>query len=199
MITCGGGLDVKTLKSTAVFTIDSNEFKNKSLSNAGSQKFLIPKKTKLFIEQTIRERSEAQKIYTTFQQGFLRLRLETARKARELFDERSETGNSFITLQASVLGLGPNFIVKIILTNHSEGLSEKGLFLVFRDENTQVKPRLVKLPLIPSGIPLPITISAVSFGRLPGKINVLLCSGKSVKPIKTINVILPVAEEDIEV
>ncbi|XP_008208801.1 Bardet-Biedl syndrome 1 protein homolog isoform X1 [Nasonia vitripennis] len=198
MVTCSGGLSVKILKRTADFSTRSNLQSNFDSPSANA-KFLIPKKTKLFIEQTIRERSEAVKIHTSFQQGFLRLRLDAAIRACEITKSRHESGPVPITLQSSVLGLGPSYIVKIVVTNISEGYSSADLFLVCRDENASIKPRVVKLPLLATGIPLPVTFSVTPQGRVSNKIQVLLCSKGQIRPLSVTNVLLPVAEEDIEV
>lgn len=52
-----GSLIIKILKRTAEFTIETVDFYDKQNERAGSLQ--IPKKTKVFIEQTIRERENA--------------------------------------------------------------------------------------------------------------------------------------------
>ncbi|XP_029177089.1 protein dispatched-like [Nylanderia fulva] len=196
MITVGGGLCMKILKRTADFNV------NNSISNSSScntSKFSIPKKTRLFVDQTIRERAEAKKIHNTFQQGFLRLRLTTAKRASENLSETQVTGPNPITLEANVLGLGPNYMIRIIVTNISEGLSYTELYLLCRPEDTDVNPRVIDLPLLPSAIPIPITVSANLKGQISGKIKILLCKKSNPKPLAVTTVILPAAEEDFEI
>ncbi|XP_053981341.1 Bardet-Biedl syndrome 1 protein homolog isoform X1 [Hylaeus anthracinus] len=196
MVTVGGGLCVKILKRTADFSTH-NVTSNPSSNN--SSKFLIPKKTRLFVEQTIRERSEAKKIHSTFQQGLLRLRLMVAKKAVESLNESQNTGPHPITLEATVLGLGPNYQIRILLTNISDELSDMGLYIVCRNENTDVRPRVMDVPLLPSGIPIPMAVHATLTSRISGRVQILLCKKSRTKPITVATVVLPAAEEEIEV
>lgn len=197
MVTIGGGLSVKILKRTANF--GSRQASNCSAIEAAQSRFAIPKKTRLFVEQTIRERSEATKIHDTFQQGFLRLRLEVAKKAREVASTGDDSGPSPITMEASILGLGPIYYIRTMVTNVSENPSDPGLFLVFRDKDTDVQPRVSYLPLLPSGIPIPVTVKAIPQSKVSGRVQILLCRKDRVRPISVSVVVLPVAEEDIEV
>ncbi|KAM0729737.1 BBSome complex member BBS1 [Formica fusca] len=196
MITVGGGLCMKILKRTADFNV------NNSMSNSlscNTSKFSIPKKTRLFVDQTIRERAEAKKIHNTFQQGFLRLRLTTAKRAFENLSENQAAGPNPITLEANVLGLGPNYMIRILVTNISEGLSYTELYILCRSEDTDVNPCVINLPLLPSAIPIPLTVSANLRGQISGKIKILLCKKSNPKPLGVTTVILPAAEEDFEI
>lgn len=196
MITVGGGLCMKILKRTADFNV------NNSISNSlscNTSKFSIPKKTRLFVDQTIRERAEAKKIHNTFQQGFLRLRLTTAKRAFENLSENQAAGPNPITLEANVLGLGPNYMIRILVTNISEGLSYTELYILCRSEDTDVNPCVINLPLLPSAIPIPLTVSANLRGQISGKIKILLCKKSNPKPLGVTTVILPAAEEDFEI
>lgn len=196
MITVGGGLCMKILKRTADFNV------NNSISNSlscNTSKFSIPKKTRLFVDQTIRERAEAKKIHNTFQQGFLRLRLTTAKRAFENLSENQAAGPNPITLEANVLGLGPNYMIRILVTNISEGLSYTELYILCRSEDTDVNPCVINLPLLPSAIPIPLTVSANLRGQISGKIKILLCKKSNSKPLGVTTVILPAAEEDFEI
>lgn len=196
MITVGGGLCMKILKRTADFNV------NNSMSNSlscNTSKFSIPKKTRLFVDQTIRERAEAKKIHNTFQQGFLRLRLTTAKRAFENLSENQAAGPNPITLEANVLGLGPNYMIRILVTNISEGLSYTELYILCRSEDTDVNPCVINLPLLPSAITIPLTVSANLRGQISGKIKILLCKKSNPKPLGVTTVILPAAEEDFEI
>ncbi|XP_078047896.1 BBSome complex member BBS1-like isoform X2 [Augochlora pura] len=196
MVTVGGGLCVKILKRTADFSIHNTT--TDSLTN-DSPKFTIPKKTRLFVEQTIRERSEAKKIHSTFQQGLLRLRLIVAKKTVESLNESQDSGPCLITMEATVLGLGPSYQIRITLTNVSDEMSDTGLYIVCRSENTDVRPRVIDVPLLPSGIPIPMALNATLTSRISGRVQILLCKKARTKPINVVTVVLPAAEEDIEV
>jgi len=198
MITVGGGLCMQILKRTADFNI------NNSISDSSSyniSKFTIPKKTRLFVDQTIRERAEAKKIHNTFQQGFLRLRLKTAKQASEYLNENQISGPNPITLEANVLGLGPNYMIRVLVTNICDNSSHTELYILCRpeDTNVNVNPRTIDLPLLPSAIPIPLIISANLKSQISGKVKILLCKKLNPKPLAVTTVILPTAEEDFEV
>ncbi|XP_058789775.1 Bardet-Biedl syndrome 1 protein homolog isoform X1 [Phymastichus coffea] len=197
MITCSGGLSVKILKRTADFSIQTNQQSNFNFIYT-QQKFSIPKKTKLVIEQTIRERSEHAEIHTTFQQGFLRLRLKAANKVHGMLLFNQATTSMPITLQFSVLGFGPDYIIKIIITHTTSGYFNRNLYLVCRSDNIMVKSRLIKLPFLITGVPLPITFSITSNIPLTKKIYILLCFKGQVRPLINLTVFMPVIDEDID-
>nr|XP_046481425.1 Bardet-Biedl syndrome 1 protein homolog isoform X2 [Neodiprion pinetum] len=194
MVTVGGGLNVRILKRTADF---STYVAPEMLPNFGSR-FTIPKKTRLFVEQTIRERSEAVKIHDTFHRGLARLRLHTAKKAVDELTTNQDSGPSPVIIDASVLGLGPDYMIKICVTNVSDALSDTGLFIVCRGENADVKPRVLNLPLLPSTVPIPVIVKASPRSMISGKVKILCCKKGRVKPVALTSIILPAVEEEIQ-
>lgn len=52
-----GSLIIKILKRTAEFTVETIDFNDRNANRSGTLQ--IPKKTKVFVEQTIRERENA--------------------------------------------------------------------------------------------------------------------------------------------
>lgn len=123
----------------------------------------------------------------------------TARKANEVLPLEQGTSSNVISMEASVLGLGPNYLVRLLVTNVSDVISDTELFIVCRDENTIVKPRVINLPLLPCGVPIPINVSATPKDKVPGKIVFLLCKKGVSKPLVFTSTVLPVPEEEIEV
>jgi len=81
----------------------------------------VPKKTKLYVEQTQREREQAVDMHRIFQRDLCKLRLSTARAyVKVLTDGQgsvSYTTGSSLRLNAQVQGLGPLFKVKLNVQN----------------------------------------------------------------------------------
>jgi len=84
----------------------------------------IPKKTKLFVEQTQRERDQSTEIHKAFQRDLCKMRLETARAYVKTLttDGLSPLGpgggsSQDIRIHAQVKGLGPRFLLCIFLQN----------------------------------------------------------------------------------
>lgn len=95
----------------------------------------IPKKTKLYVEQTHRERELGGEIHRAFQKDLCRLRLETARAyVKTLTDGRmlgsSSLNSSNVRIQVEVQGLGPKFLLSVTLqaTGSSPLLQSKLIF-----------------------------------------------------------------------
>lgn len=195
-MTTGGGLCVKILKRTADFSVRSSTSEH---INSGSN-FAIPKKTRLFVEQTLRERAEATKIHKTFQQGLIRLRLIVAKKAYEAMTSKQKSIYHPISLEPTVIGLGPRYRIRTVVTNVTDKRSENQLFLIYKTSNVDCRPRVTNVPVLAPGIPIPFSsIATLINEKLPGKVQILLCKNKNPKPLQIVTVMLPVAEDDIEI
>ena len=101
-----------------------------------SEKLNIPKKTKLFVEQTAREREHGTQMHRVFQHDLFLLRLNTARSFVRALQTSSNpiTSNDneeSIKLSAQVLGLGPVFKLIIGLCNTSVAKPSRFLFISF--------------------------------------------------------------------
>jgi Bardet-Biedl syndrome 1 protein len=80
----------------------------------------LPKKTKLYIEQTEREKMYATEMHRTFQRDLCKLRLTTARAYVKVLTDgqgTSYTAGSTLSMSAEVRGLGPQFILKLTVQN----------------------------------------------------------------------------------
>merc|ERR1719160_122484 len=81
----------------------------------------VPKKTKLYVEQTSREREQAIDMHRAFQRDLCKLRLSTARAYVRLLGTGqgpvSTAGGTQVRLNAQVVGVGPEF--KVILNVHN--------------------------------------------------------------------------------
>lgn len=115
-----GSLIIKILKRTAEFRIETVDFNTRHHERNGSLQ--IPKKTKVFVEQTIRERENAPAIYNNFLTELWRLRLTAARETVDVINSAESTisgdiGHAPIKLAAEVCGLGPVFHLFLIIEN----------------------------------------------------------------------------------
>ncbi len=81
----------------------------------------VPKKTKLYVEQTQRERDQAIDMHRLFQRDLCKLRLSTARSFVKVITDGSgplsSIGTTPLRLDARVNGLGPFFKLKLTLKN----------------------------------------------------------------------------------
>jgi len=81
----------------------------------------VPKKTKLYVEQTQREKDQAVDMHRIFQRDLCKLRLSTARSFVKVITDGSgplsSTGSTSLRLDAQVSGLGPRFKLRISVKN----------------------------------------------------------------------------------
>lgn len=122
LITTDGSLIVKILKRTAVFS--TTEITKLPDSTDSHLSLEIPKKTKVFVEQTTRERENAKAIHNSFQSELWRLRLTAARATVDCINTAESTisgdlGNVPVKLAAEIIGLGPTFRLDLTLENMS--------------------------------------------------------------------------------
>ena len=135
----GGGLMVKILKRTATFE------ENDTLHGPPKEqqvKIDVPKRTKLYVDQTLREREQAEAMYRVFQQDLIRLKLITGKEflksVQAGLNPIAKTRTEAIRINAEVHGLGPRFKLTVKLQNTAPNNSPPiiDLFLSFTyDEN----------------------------------------------------------------
>ncbi|XP_059497561.1 Bardet-Biedl syndrome 1 protein isoform X2 [Stegostoma tigrinum] len=120
MTTKGGGLIIKILKRTAVFE-DKDTSPGPPL--AQSIKLSIPKKTKLYVDQTLRERENAVAMHRAFQMDLYRLRLRATREYAKALEASmapvSADLQEPLKMNAVVQGIGPAFKLTLNIQNTS--------------------------------------------------------------------------------
>nr|XP_027200540.1 Bardet-Biedl syndrome 1 protein homolog [Dermatophagoides pteronyssinus] len=131
MVTANGSLIVKILKRTAQFQLsieqsydlDRTVGSSLSIGNNSTAKLVIPKKTKLFVDQTMREREQYLTIHKTFEQELVRLKLSAYKTYAKAFKSNlnpiSLKRFDSIKLSAKVIGLGPVFQIQLELQNNN--------------------------------------------------------------------------------
>nr|XP_049695401.1 Bardet-Biedl syndrome 1 protein homolog [Helicoverpa armigera] len=156
IITGSGNLMLKILKRTAEFSAESAGVELSGAA-AGHKPWLIPKKSKLFLEQAARERENAVLMHETFQHELNRLRLLAAKTLQEAHlksDNSVGTGRmESLRLTAEVEGLGPVFRVTLIIENNSKEKAVIGLAILFHVHtlNYKVSNPYIKVPLLSPG------------------------------------------------
>ncbi|XP_050310813.1 Bardet-Biedl syndrome 1 protein homolog [Anthonomus grandis grandis] len=152
VITMGGAINFKILKRTADFSLKTQE------TNAvvQSKPLPLPKRSKLFLEQSIRERQNFLEIHQSFQQDLIRLRLTAARALVQNLSDQSGVGNEKeqIKLSAQVLGLGPKFTIILSLENINPKKPLLDLSVTFHVNPAYyvLSTYVMKVPLVPPSL-----------------------------------------------
>ncbi|KAG6448707.1 hypothetical protein O3G_MSEX005657 [Manduca sexta] len=157
IVSGSGNLMLKILKRTADFNSHSAGVEMSPSVAAGQKPWLIPKKSKLFLEQSMRERENALSMHETFQFELNKLRLLTA---KTLLDAHAKSENSvgagameLLRLTAEVEGLGPVFRITLMVENTSSDKAVIGLAILFHvhTANYKVTKPYIKIPLLSPG------------------------------------------------
>ena len=162
MITTGGGLIIQILKRTAQFAhLEQSSILSGTLNSLDKKpkKLDVPKKTKLYVDQTLRERENSVAMHRMFQHDLYLLRLNTARAFVESIKTSanpvagSGTGvseNDPIKMSAQVLGLGPVFRLIIGLCNTSPGKPSRNLMITFYcdDKLYAISKNVIRVPML---------------------------------------------------
>ncbi|XP_021120201.1 Bardet-Biedl syndrome 1 protein isoform X2 [Heterocephalus glaber] len=159
MTTRGGGLIIKILKRTAVFVEGTGEVGSPP---AQAMKLNVPRKTRLYVDQTLREREAGTGMHQIFQTDLYLLHLRAARAYVQALESSlspmSVTAREPLKLHAVVQGLGPTFKLTLHLQNTSTARPVLGLLVCFLyDEALYALPRaFFKVPLLVPGLNYPL-------------------------------------------
>ncbi|XP_014667462.1 PREDICTED: Bardet-Biedl syndrome 1 protein-like [Priapulus caudatus] len=199
MINKGGGLLIKILKRTAQFEEGAMVA---GPPPAQALKLNVPKKTKLFVDQTMRERESSVVMHRMFQHDLYRLRLNTAKSYVSSLESSlnpiSSSLSEPVKLSAQVQGMGPSFRMNIQLTNTSKSTPSRNWFLSF-----QYSEAIYKLEkyYIPVSILLPgltysfeTRIECLTDKGISDQIKVMLIKEDSTIPVITAVISMPVSE-----
>ncbi|KAL3873186.1 hypothetical protein ACJMK2_036333 [Sinanodonta woodiana] len=199
MTTRGGGLIIKILKRNVVF-------EERDLIGgppaAQNVKLNIPKKTKLFVDQTMRERENAVAMHRTFQRDLYLLRLRAAREYAKALDKSMNPISSDPTeplkLAAQVQGIGPVFKMTVNLQNTSLSQASVNLLITFDfdDKLYNFKKTYIPVPMLVPGLNYSFEtfIECLSDKGVSDNVKVyVLKEGKSI-PIITGVISMPVSE-----
>ncbi|XP_054622936.1 Bardet-Biedl syndrome 1 protein [Dunckerocampus dactyliophorus] len=199
MTTKGGGLIVKILKRTAAF---EDRDSTPGPPAAQSIRLNVPKKTKLYVDQTLRERENGVAMHRGFQMDLIRLRL-TAAKAYAKALESSLTPMSSspsepLKMNAVVQGLGPSFKLTLNMQNTAACRPIMNLAIVFLfDENLyrMTKPYM-KIPLLVPGLVYPVQtqVECTSDKGISDIIKVFVLHEARSTPLLTAHINMPVSE-----
>uniref|UniRef100_T1J8I6 Uncharacterized protein n=1 Tax=Strigamia maritima TaxID=126957 RepID=T1J8I6_STRMM len=200
MVTQSGGLIVKILRRTAQFEAKDQVMGPPAAQN---QKLNIPKKTKLFVDQAMRERENPVMMHRMFQQDLYRMRLEVAKcYVKSLQSNEIPLANDPedpIKLTAQVHGLGPVFGLKIFLQNTSASKLCMNLALTFQydDRIYLINKNYIEVSVLVPGLEycFETEVRCVTDLALADKIKVFLIKPDvNTTPVVTASINMPVSE-----
>uniref|UniRef100_UPI003AAC6C9F Bardet-Biedl syndrome 1 protein n=1 Tax=Centroberyx gerrardi TaxID=166262 RepID=UPI003AAC6C9F len=199
MTTKGGGLIVKILKRTAAF---DDRDSAPGPPPAQSVRLNVPKKTKLYVDQTLRERENGVAMHRAFQMDLSRLRLAAAKAYVKALESSltpvSASPTEPLKMNAVVQGLGPSFKLTLNVQNTAACRPVMNLAVSFLyDENLyRMRNPYMRIPLLVPGLIYPVEtfVECTSDKGISDIIKVfVLHEGKSA-PLLTAHINMPVSE-----
>jgi len=199
MTTRGGGLLIKILRRNATF-----EGKEAAIGPPAAQntRLNVPKKTKLFVEQTMRERQNCISMHRRFQQDLYLLRLKTAREYVKTLDTASTPFSTStadpLKLSAQIQGIGPTFKLTVSIQNTSLTVPSMGLAVSFDYDDAlyQLQDTYLTLPMLVPGLDYAFEtfVESVSDKGIADVIKVFVLKQDNPAPLITAMINMPVSE-----
>eukprot|EP00656_Telonema_subtile_P050277 TRINITY_DN6474_c0_g1_i3.p1 TRINITY_DN6474_c0_g1~~TRINITY_DN6474_c0_g1_i3.p1 ORF type:complete len:431 (-),score=116.19 TRINITY_DN6474_c0_g1_i3:155-1447(-) len=193
-----GGLSLKILPRTADLS------KMNDLAGPPPEQDIpleIPRKTKLYVEQTKRERVHGTEMHRCFQRDLCKLRLNTARAYVNVITQgqgpMSYSSGSSIRLSAQVQGLGALFALKVNVQNTgSQPVLDINLVLSFNHTLYKVQQPHIAVPVLVPGLQYKFTVDVLCIDEDGGAepVQVYLCGASSVVPMISAVVNMPLSD-----
>ncbi|XP_077482534.1 BBSome complex member BBS1 [Stigmatopora argus] len=197
MSTEGGALMVKILKRTAEFQERDGA---PGPPAAQGVRLNVPKKTKLYVDQTLREREHGAAMHRAFQMDLARLRLAAARAYARALESSlapvsSGPGRS-LKITAAVRGLGPSLELTLGLQNTAarRPLRDLSVSFLYDAASYRLREPLLKIPLLLPGPVYPLRTLVERLGDVPDVIKVFVLAGGRGAPLLTAHVNMPAGE-----
>uniref|UniRef100_A0A673BRV3 Bardet-Biedl syndrome 1 N-terminal domain-containing protein n=1 Tax=Sphaeramia orbicularis TaxID=375764 RepID=A0A673BRV3_9TELE len=199
MTTRGGGLMVKILKRTATFDERDSA---PGPPPAQSVRLNVPKKTKLYVDQTLRERENGTAMHRAFQMDLSRMRLAAAKAYVKALESSmapvSSSAAEPLKVNAVVQGLGPSFKLTLNIQNTAAARPVLNLAVSFLyDEKLyRVRTPYLRVPLLVPGLvyPLQTFVECTSDKGVSDIIKVFVLREGRSAPLLTAHINMPVSE-----
>jgi Bardet-Biedl syndrome 1 protein len=208
-VAANGGVATRIMPRRADLT-SGDAARDGGAAAAAAVPLAVPKKTKLYVEQTAREREFGRDMHVAFQKDLCRLRLNTARaRVASMRDgggrgaPRGGVGGVSVRLDASVRGLGPNFkvVVSAVNVGATPLLNASLLFVTeprdaYETDGPGQKTFAALLPGVRRTCEVGVTCAdaGAASGAANGVVRVYVCDPRHATPVVSAVVRMPVPE-----
>lgn len=195
----GGGLMMKILKRTAAFD-DRDSAPGPPL--AQSIRLNVPKKTKLYVDQTLRERENGVEMHRAFQMDLSRVRLSAAKAYVKALESSlapvSSSPTEPLKMNAVVQGLGPSFKLTLNIQNTAACRPIMNLAISFLYDESLYRMRtpFMRIPLLVPGLVYPVEtfVECSSDKGMSDIIKVFVLHEARSSPLLTAHINMPISE-----
>jgi len=198
------GLEVKMLQRQ--FNMSTFSQASAQLQDQDNSALNMPKKTKLFIEQTQRERDQAPEMYRTYMKDLFRMRLKIAQNYVKSLKEGSAQVSGpglgpSVRIHAQVEGIGPLFKIKLMLENLDRTpVYDLKLSYSYDSALYRLNKFAMDIPVLIPGLPYPIDVmvESVDPNGTNDTIKIFVLDKNKSIPVVTAVVNMPVSEINVE-
>ncbi|XP_029343319.1 Bardet-Biedl syndrome 1 protein isoform X2 [Acyrthosiphon pisum] len=146
MINTNGKVDIKLLKRTATFDLCVRP----TLTAHVQGNLSIPKRSNVFIEQTLREREHCKEMHVRTQQTWQLLQIVVSNE--RLNSIKQKVTSQFLHTSAQLLGLGPRFKIRFFLKNlGKDPLMGINVAFLYNAEYHSIESPRCRVPIIVPG------------------------------------------------
>ncbi|XP_037320015.2 Bardet-Biedl syndrome 1 protein [Pungitius pungitius] len=197
LTTKGGGLMVKILKRTAA--LDQREGAPGPPASQ-SVRLNVPKKTKLYVDQTLRERESGVAMHRAFQMDLSRLRLSAAKSYVEALECSLTPMSSSepLKMNAVVQGLGPAFKLTLNIQNTAarRPAVNLGVSFLYDEGLYRMRNPYMRIPLLVPGLVYPVEtfVECTSDKGISDIIKVFVLHEGRSSPLLTAHINMPISE-----
>ncbi|KAL0480842.1 BBS1 [Acrasis kona] len=164
----------------------------------------LPTRTKIYMEQTEREKEHATDMHRVFQKELCKLRLTTARAYVKILTDgqgpvsqsNHMTGGS-IRLNATVSGLGPLFKIRMTITNTGQkAITRIPVVFIYNQQIYLMKQSIIEIPALIPQVQYKMGYDVLQIDETAGSdsIRILLCTPQSAIPVITAVVNMPLTD-----
>ncbi|KRY28798.1 Bardet-Biedl syndrome 1 protein [Trichinella spiralis] len=207
MTTASGNLRVKLLRKNAKMN-DKIPLERLAAIVDQQQRMPIPKKTKLFIEQTNRESEHYKAIHERCQRDLLELRLKTAETYMTMMEKRMNpvalnsklAHHQPVNLAAQVVGFGPRFRLDIVLSTAVKCIFGLNISILYDTTIYDFEKNVLYVPfLLPNRqYKFSVYLNVSKDQSFSSEITLVIHESNSNQPIQTVCVMMP-ASDNIEI
>jgi len=171
------------------------------------QKLNVPRKTKTFVDQTLRERDNGTTMHRIFQHDLYRLRLNTAQNYVNALQKKmtpvSHSALAPLKLAANVQGIGPMFRLTVEIMNTSTNAPIIGAYviLVANESLYVLEKSYISMPLLVPSLTYAVNtmVRCTSEQGLADNIKVFVYVKGKCSPVLTATIDMPISETMIVV
>lgn len=198
-----GALGIKILPRTA--DLEGNAASSSGPPSEQDVPLAVPRKTRLYVEQTQREREQGVDMHRIFQRDLCKLRLSTARAyVKVLTDGQgpiSYVAGSSLRLNAQVQGFGPHFSLQLGVQNTgAKAVRDLPITLSMDDSLYAAERTQLLVPLLVPGLTYQYTVGLTCLAPeagVSGEVKVYVV-GTGRTPLLSACVKMPQSETDLE-